>query len=174
MKLTNHLRAAFVRAVMNDVPSVDYEAEQQRIATEWAVSIMPLAVRRVWDDKFMRHYVATYPYSQSLDFDDYLLWVSGFEIPAPQDLHSKMPVDVQRLLYDLEAKEREQRAHCTELREKLYSIVAGITTTKGLEKALPEFAKYVPKDDKPTDNLPALANVVADFMKAGWPKEQTA
>ena len=41
MRLTNTLREAFIRAVMDDVPSIDYAEQEQKVATAWAVSIMP-------------------------------------------------------------------------------------------------------------------------------------
>lgn len=176
MKLTNHLRDAFVRAVMNDVPDTDYAAEQQRVATEWAVSIMPPKVRAVWDDKNLRHYIEAHHYSQQLCFDDIgdgqQLWVGGFSIPAPHDLHEQMDDATKRTLYTLEAQSNEQHRRRRELREKLGIIVYALTTTAALEKALPEFAKYLPKAT--SKNLPAVANLVTDFVKAGWTKEQTA
>lgn len=178
MKLTNNLRAAFVRAVMDDVPETAYREQQQLIATNWAVSIMPPKVRAVWDDKKLRHYIEIHRYSQQLCFDDIgdgqQLWVNGFSIPAPHDLHPQMDEATQRALYSLEIHANEQAARRRELREKLSSIVYGLTTTAALEKALPEFVKYLPKAAAKTDNLPAVANLVADFVKAGWPKEQAA
>lgn len=176
MKLTKSLRDAFIRTVMDDVPETDYGEQQQLIATEWAVLIMPPKVRAVWDDKKLRHYIETHHYSQQLCFDDIgdgqQLWISGFYIPAPHDLHPQMSEATQRALYSLEVQAHKQSAHHRELREKLDSIVYGLTTTAALEKALPEFAKYLPKAATKADNLPAVANLVADFVKAGWPKEQ--
>ncbi len=178
MKLTNHIRNTFIRAVMDDVPSTDYGAEQQRVATDWAVSIMPLKVRAVWDDKKLRHYIEACSFSQRLYFDDInegeQLWVSGFSIPAPHDLHEQMDDATKRTLYTLEAQSNEQHRRRRELREKLGIIVYALTTTAALEKALPEFAKYLPKATSKTENLPAVANLVTDFVKAGWTKEQTA
>jgi hypothetical protein len=40
---------------------------------------------------------------------------------------------------------------------------------------LPEFEKYFPAEDAPiSKNLPALANMVADLTKLGWPKGKTS
>lgn len=41
MRLTKNMRRALVRAVMADVPFVDYHEHQTKLLTEWAVSIMP-------------------------------------------------------------------------------------------------------------------------------------
>ena len=54
----------------------------------------------------------------------------------------------------------------------LYREMSGMTAWRWNRGDLPEFAKYLPKAVAKTDNLPAVANLVADFVKAGWPKEQ--
>jgi hypothetical protein len=178
MKLTNSLRDTFIRAVMDDVPETDYEAEQQRIATEWAVSIMPPKVRAVWDNKNLRHYIQTHLFAQVLSFDDIgdgqPLSITGFYIPVPNDLHPQMDEATKRALYALEVQLHSQNARRRELRNKLRTTVYALTTTTALEKALPEFTKYLPKAVSKTENLPAVANLVTDFVKAGWPKEQAA
>ncbi len=53
----------------------------------------------------------------------------------------------------------------------LRGVVEGCNTVKQLKEALPEFAKYAPHEEATSKNLPALANVVAEFSKAGWPKD---
>ena len=51
------------------------------------------------------------------------------------------------------------------------SPALGASTRKGLADALPEFEKYLPADEPAAvRSLPVVANVVADFVKAGWPK----
>ena len=40
---------------------------------------------------------------------------------------------------------------------------------------LPEFEKYLPADEqKALRSVPVVANLVADFTKAGWPKDKAA
>jgi hypothetical protein len=55
----------------------------------------------------------------------------------------------------------------------LRGAIEACSTYKQLMTRLPEFEKYYPKPDAPTANLPALANVVADLSKLGWPKGVT-
>jgi hypothetical protein len=52
----------------------------------------------------------------------------------------------------------------------LNSAIMSCTTLAALKKTFPEFEKYYPTEEQPTKNLPALANVVADLTKLGWPK----
>ena len=44
---------------------------------------------------------------------------------------------------------------------------------EALAAMLPEFEKYLPSETPALDRtVPAVANVVTDFMRAGWPKGQ--
>jgi len=52
----------------------------------------------------------------------------------------------------------------------LNSAIMSCGTLAALKKTFPEFEKYYPTEEQPTKNLPALANVVADLSKLGWPK----
>lgn len=58
-------------------------------------------------------------------------------------------------------------------RMALKGAIESCSTYKQLMTRLPEFEKYYPKPDVKTANLPALANVVADLSKLGWPKGAT-
>lgn len=166
MRLTNTLREAFVRAVMDDVPAIDYAEQEQKVATAWAVSIMPPCVYATWASESLRGYVATHYFSEWVD----QLRIGGYHLPCPSELFSRMPDDVRAQLADLARKGHEQRRTRKELERKLKAIVYGVSSTKALLKQLPEFAKYIPKDAQVPKNLPAVANVVADLMAAGWPK----
>ena len=62
----------------------------------------------------------------------------------------------------------QQEASREELELKLKGVVNGCNTLKQLKEALPEFEKYMPAESEPpSKNLPALANIVADFQAAG-------
>lgn len=166
MRLTNTLREAFIRAVMNDVPFIDYHEQEQKVATDWAVSIMPACVYATWANENLRDYIAMHYFHE---------WVGefaigGYNLPCPRELFSRMPDDVRAQLVDLARKNHEQQRKRNELEHKLKAIVYGVSSTKTLLKQLPEFDKYIPKDAQASENLPAIANVVADLMEAGWPK----
>jgi hypothetical protein len=59
-------------------------------------------------------------------------------------------------------------------RRKLCAIVEGCSTLKQLQTLLPEFVDYMPTEAAPTKNLPAVANMVSDLSKLGWPKGKTS
>jgi hypothetical protein len=66
-------------------------------------------------------------------------------------------------------EEQEDERHNAESR--LSHAFAGINTLKQALTTFPEFKKYYPTEEQPTKNLPALANVMADLSKLGWPKK---
>jgi hypothetical protein len=59
------------------------------------------------------------------------------------------------------------------LSQRLRAVAYSVSTRKALAEALPEFAKYLPADEaEAMRTVPVIANVVADFVRAGWPKDK--
>lgn len=65
---------------------------------------------------------------------------------------------------------------CNALKAKLTAAIAACFTLKQAKERLPEFVKYLPtdRDSTGTSNLPAVANLVADLVQLGWPKDKEA
>lgn len=168
MKLNNTIRDAFVRAVMDDVPSVDYDELAAKKVQDHAYQHLPPEIRKIYDKPAQRGYLKeTHTCTPSLLRDVYAVTAN------PTYYWAK---DVPNLWVELEAlaeQKAAQRAARDELKGKLQSVAYSVTTRKALEAALPEFAQYLPAEAVVSKNLPAVANVVADFVKAGWPKEKT-
>lgn len=169
MKLTNSMREAFVNAAMNDVPCVDYDPLIRKAVTDAVMKALPPNVRKAYDDESTRHYVemTTRRYgSVSVYVPGYQRWESGKTAIFPA--LSKATEDS---LAALAAKEAIQAAERKALTAKLKGAAYAVTTRKGLAELLPEFEKYLPLDQPAANRmLPAVANIVADFTKAGWPK----
>lgn len=159
MKLTNTLRQAFVRAAMNDVPSVDY-TEQIRTLVNSKVKKLHIkaGIQDLHTERLNSHY---------FNFAH-----QGFSVRGlTNEEHSQMKLDPE--LKALEAKYEAQRQEQRKLETSLTGVIAGCNTRKQAVNALPEFEKYLPADDVAAiRSLPALANVLTDFVKAGWPKNQ--
>lgn len=168
MKLTNTIRDAFVRAAMDDVPSVNYDEIAAKKVRDYAYQHLPPEIKKVYDKPALRGYLhETHTYTPSGLCDVYVVTAN------PTYYWAK---DVPNLWAELEAladQKAAQRAARTELQDKLRAVAYSVTTRKALEAALPEFAQYLPAEAAVSRNLPAVANVVADFVKAGWPKEKT-
>jgi hypothetical protein len=165
MRLTQYHRQAFVSAVMNDVPRTNHNEIAHKLAQDYLVEHMPPKVRAVFDDKGLRHYLVTtctyFPGSIS----------NAAMYGAEGGIHWwKQVPELSAKISEIAQQADEQCTQRYNLESKLRAIAKSCTTRAALAKALPEFEKYLPAEDAPSTNLPALANVVADFVQAGWPK----
>lgn len=166
MKLTNYMRDAFVRAVMDDVPEVDYKQQIRDTALKAVVFAMPAKLRAVWDDPELCESFNT-SYTRVTD--------CVYEVlPKFRGVEEVLKAQAG-VLEALHAKHRTQENQRYELRTKVKTIAYSAKTRKQLVEMLPEFEKYLPADEAATiRTLPMVANVVAELMAAGWPKEQVA
>ena len=166
MKLTKTDKDAFVVAVMNDVPSVDYTSQARVLVTADAASKLPKNVRAIWDNNETRGFIRCDIYFRAAGFN------TSFSIPYVDYAPS---VAMAKKLQGLADKNQAQRKQRDDLRDKVNAVISGCTTLKQALDRLPEFAKYLPTERGTTgvSGLPAIANVVADLSKAGWPKDRT-
>lgn len=159
MKLTKYQKEAIVRAIMNDVPKPD---RAQRHATVQAavVKAMTPECRKVYNrtPAALATQHTGYTTYNECNYSTQTIVVGD----APR-------VNVNAILKVYE----DEDAAYEKARRQLKAAVEGCSTLKQLETALPEFKKYFPTEQQPTKNLPALANVVADLTKLGWPKSAT-
>lgn len=164
MRLTKVIRDAFVRAAMADVPQRDYQAEIHKLLQDDAISKLPPKVKAIADDKDLRHFLKTESH-----------YINGYQCSNVRVMHPeytrspKVNERVEALLVEF----AEQNASNNALRTKLAATADAVTTRKALVDLLPEFEKYLPADEaKAIATLPAVTNVLSDFVKAGWPKNQ--
>lgn len=169
MRLTNNLRDAFVRAVMGDVPVIDYDEQarkqtQSAMDTFWISEVGTLDIRdraAKRDVLERRRYCAPSP----------LQTLTGYG-PAGYRWLETLPA-LQEVLIELAKLKRAQDLKVGELEAKIQGVAYSVTTRKALVAALPEFEKYLPPEDAATSRMtPVVQNVVADFVKAGWPKDR--
>jgi hypothetical protein len=168
MRLTNFLREAFVRAAIADVPKIDYQEQAHKYA------------RAIIKDRFKEKF-------PELDYEAAAKsgWFKDSFISLPYHLSNiHAPVNcgsgmlssdppVWKKLEEFSKLKQEEDAKISALRSKLEGVAAACTTRKQLLEALPEFESYLPAEEaKAAKNLPAVANVLSDFVKAGWPKNQ--
>ena len=165
MKLTNYMRDAFVRAAMQDVPCLDYGEQIRKAMQAAALDAMPPKMRALLKDPACEAWVNTEWVS--------LPSISGHRVYCPRDSNKGeylAAADREHIAW-LRQAEKQQLAKREDLERKLRNVAYSVNTRKALADALPEFVKYLPPDDSAAvKTLPAVANVVADFVKAGWPK----
>lgn len=167
-RLTNEMRDSFIRRVMADVPTVDYDQKIRDAVNKAVQAALPKEVKKLLADEQTRGFVNT----------------NGAHVEAPEYVFfSDIPScgrDWLQKIADAAAEPflkpwEDQKKRDDELSTRLRSIAYHCNTVKKLADALPEFAAYMPKDESDAiKTLPAIANVVADFVKAGWPKGKKA
>jgi hypothetical protein len=154
MRITKWDKQAIVKAVMADVPTPDDKQVKAEMQAALVKAMTP-EVRKVY--KLAPTALRT-GYIRAWEFDiDY-----GTDLIVGD-------ADMDKVLAPWKAKKKEREA----ARSQLVGAIEACTTLKQLNTRLPEFKKYFPTEQKPVANLPALANVVADLSKLGWPKGET-
>jgi hypothetical protein len=158
MKITKYDRLSIVKAIMADVPKPDKNKRRNDIQAAIVKAMNP-AVRKVFKD---------FPGALRTNL------VGEFVCNDRYDSRYLIVGDVdEKVLEEIFKPYREEDTARHNAQAKLYDAIDSCTTRKALMDRLPEFEKYFPTEAAPTKNLPALANVVADLSKLGWPKSKT-
>lgn len=172
MKLTNYMRDAFINAVMADVPTVDVkgiEDKVHKIVIDDALTRAPTEVKAMWADNKLRPWVNTICVGFSKKTHG--AFFCSVYVPAVGYAESDMSPKALEKVKALGAEKAQAEVKRSELHDMLRRAAYGCSTRKQLAEALPEFEKYLPADEgKAIRSLPVVANVVSEFVKAGWPK----
>lgn len=151
-----------MRAAMADVPQEDYQAKIHKLIQDDAIAQLPPKIKAIAQDKDLRHFLKREVH-----------YIPGYDCSNVAVLHPtyqrspSVNTQVEAWLVDL----AHQKERINALKAKLQATADAVTTRKALVALLPEFEKYLPADEaKAIATLPAVANVLSDFVKAGWPK----
>jgi hypothetical protein len=151
MKVTKYEREAIIRSILHDVPCTPDNLLRVEIQKAF-VAAMSAPIEKLYK---------THP--KALRTESIASWDSGMSYRTEFIVGD---ADVKKVMQPFEVKKQAR----DEAHKKLAAIVNGCTTLAQLKKMLPEFISYFPSETEPTKNLPAVANMVADLSKLGWPK----
>ena len=168
MRLNKHHKNAFVEAVLQDLPATDYDEIAQKLVLNAMVERMPAKVRAVYDDKDVRHWLRNEWMSMPGS-------LQNFYCVGDSD-RGEVPGELKERLLELSQLKREQASKKDAFGQKIRAAIDSCQTRKQALELLPEFEKYLPKDTTGTgvSNLPAINNLVAELVQAGWPKDKDA
>lgn len=170
IRLTNDMRDTFIAKAMADVPSKPFPDLVRDAANKAAHDALPPAVKKMLKDPALAGFVAVrHVYLNDRDGMPAASLGMSFQLPSDDDKALKRLIleSIAGLLPEWSAQVENHKS----LRAKLKAVAYHCTTRNQLAEAFPEFAQYLPAvESDATRNLPALANVVTDFVKAGWPK----
>jgi hypothetical protein len=155
MNLDKYTKQSIVTAIINDLPPIDKTKRTETIKAAIIKAMSP-EVRKLYKTKpgALRTRCVAYT-------NEFRTWGDEMPVGDVTDAQIKEIVAPYK-------KEEDERA---DMQRKLTHAFEGIRTLKAALKAFPEFKKYMPTEAEPTKNLPALANVMADLSKLGWPKK---
>ena len=160
MRLTNFHRSAIVAAALQDVPTVNY-IEQLRT--------------------LINKKVLAFQKANKLDLVEPTRLISSYIHLAGQSFSTTGMFSTEKnTILDspdvvaLVTAHRDQQTRISALSSSLRSVLEGCTTVAQAKQMLPEFEKYFPSSTTALSrSVPVLANVLSDFVKAGWPKQNT-
>lgn len=166
MKLTKIDREAFVRAVMQDVPKVDYTEQARKLVLDDSIEQLPAQLRQFALNKDTNAFLRTDSYWAYQGFQ------KSFTVFTARSGSFSLTKKSQAAFDKLAEQYKAQKEQREALEQRVSAVIAGCSTLKMAKERLPEFEKYLPQDrgDSKTPNLPAIANIVADLTKLGWPK----
>lgn len=173
MKLNNSQRDAFVKAVMHDVPKVNYDEQMKKLVEADCIEHLPKKVQAIAKDKELRSFLKTTYWSPG-----YKSGFSSFYVLANSEHGNnyKPSEAAQKEINKLVELNQKQTQARDQMASKIKAIIYGCSTLKQARERLPEFVKYLPEDvAAPAAYVPAVSNVVADLVKMGWkaPKVET-
>lgn len=159
MRLNSHTKQAIVRSIMADVPKPDYRKRYEEIQAAIVKAMCPEARKlyKVAPKALSEIYIGNICYGG----DHYRRTVIKGDVTEDT---------VEAICAPYKAEDEARGA----VESKLRGAIEGCSTLKQLKAALPEFEKYFPTEVQQTKGLPALANVVADLTKLGWPAKAKA
>jgi hypothetical protein len=155
MKLTKYEKDAIIRSIMHDVPTKPDNVLKAEMQAAFIAGMSDI-IKKLYK---------THP--KALKTESVAGWDSGLSYRTEFIVGD---ADVNKAMIPFKAqKEAKDDAH-----RKLSAAINGCNTLAQLKKLLPEFISYFPSETEPTKNLPAVANMVADLSKLGWPKKKGA
>ena len=157
MKLTKYEKDAIIRAIVQDVPAIDKAKRRTNLQAALVKAMSPEA-RKLYNrtpSALRTHHFGDVIYTGA--------YVSRELIVG--DVSKEVIADL------VKPYETEDNAHA-DTKRKLNAAINSCNTLAQLKKLLPEFISYFPSETEPTKNLPAVANMVADLSKLGWPKKK--
>lgn len=164
MKLDRYKKSAFVRAVIADIPKVDYAEQARSLVTTWEVTQIPDAVKKLQEthpDWVRKPTPLQMPVGLCNMAVLTAVGYSGLEGAAPE-LWSK--------LTEIAAKAKEQDANTKRVEDATRNAISTFTTVEAARKGLPEcFHKYLIEVTGLTPDLPAV-DLAKKLTDLGWPK----
>lgn len=171
MRLNNSDRDAFVRAVLQDVPSENYPERAQALALAAMKNAAPQCVK---DVEVLNGYELARS-SVHLGAVGYVY--SPYAAPYSDQARFRAAFpDVWTQIDAMNTAYAAQKTARYDLQRELRSAIYGCSTLKQAKERFPDLIKYLPTDRSPkaTAQVPAISNIMPSLRAAGWPLNTAA
>lgn len=169
-RLVNADRDRIRRAILAEVPKVDYDAAAEKRMIALAVHALPAHARRVWDDTANRALLRTETVSIKWPERDRVegCWYA-FSVSVP-GFHGEIELVLQSDagLAILAKDKRDQEESRAEINRTLQNNLASVHTHEAFSERWPELVKYLPDGSEvKAANLPATTDLIDKLKAAG-------
>lgn len=150
-RLTNTMRNVIIDGIVNDIPTIDYDSLITDYVNKQAFEQLPAALKaREFDEYLSEEYIR-----------DFGLYVRNKKyVPTEED---KNFVRTQKSLWSA------QKDNINTARRSLRALLDSFKYIEDIAEQAPEFVKYIPTEQKPITNLPAV-QLTQQLTALGWPK----
>lgn len=159
MKLTRNMKDQIVANILKDMPDpINYKDQIQDIVWLDSLSQLPIELKEAIElNKDIKNYLEI---KSTRIADCGCIYLRSYN----HYVQSKETVDKVTKLHLLNDN---QDGNLREIRNNIKSIVESCNTTKQFSDNYPEFANYLPSQDQPIRNLPAV-DVIKSMKNLGW------
>lgn len=163
-RLNDSMRRAFVNAVMQATPQIDYDEQMRVFLQREAISFLPATLSALYPE-YGEYFEHTY-FSTPGGFAN--VSVVGDANALKERVNTTPQL---RAMYDAISSQRAaQTEKMQALRQKLRATALNVGTVKSLREAVPELARFVPDDNPEVNRLaPAHTELITDLRAAGLP-----
>lgn len=173
MKLTKYHKEAFVKAVLDDVPRIDYTEKIRALVLEDSINQLPKGLQEFAKDPKTTDFITAQWKQIDKPRTDNGRWNGSIGCTIKGATNEYTPSKKAQALLDKWMPALiEQDAVKNKLQTDLTLAIAGCTTLKQAQEAFPELKKYLPSITPKGDQVPAplYKNVLMELAKAGFPK----
>lgn len=164
-RLVNEQRSRIRRAILAEVPKVDYAEKIKRKATSLAVANLPPAAKRLWEDTALRGLLDTdgcyFGYSEGRRN-----YVASCSLPGFESYHHTIQTDPE--IVELCRLAEAQDDVFNKLDAELRNNLASVNTHEAFVERWPELARFLPDgSEAKVANLPATTALIDGLRAAG-------
>lgn len=164
-RLVNEQRNAIRRAILADVPKVDYDEKIRSRALKLAVCELPAAAKRIWDDPEARGLLKIESCYFGYD-NNRRQYAASASLPGFVSQHEAILEDEE--IVGFVAASNTQADLRAKLNSELQNNLATVNTHEAFAERWPELVKYLPDgSEAKVANLPATTQLLDDLKAAG-------